>query len=77
MPGISGSYISDLGGPSANMYAMGGRDKQLCEKCLRPSCLHPSPCGNLNTDHGPLLEIYHAADNVPGVKIICRQRSTI
>ena len=67
MPDFKG-YISDLGGPSANMYAMGGRDKHLCEKCLRPSCLHPSPCGNLNTDHGPLLEIYHAADNVPGVK---------
>lgn len=61
-------YISDLGGPSANMYGMGGKDKALCAKCLRPSCLHPSPCRNLNTDHGPILDIYHAVDALPGVK---------
>ena len=67
MPDFKG-YISDLGGPSANMYAMGGKDKALCSRCLRPSCLHPSPCPNLNTDHGPLLDIYRAADAVPGVK---------
>lgn len=67
MPDFKG-YISDLGGPSANMYAMGGRDKEKCRRCLRPSCLHPSPCANLNTDHRPLLEIYHAADSIPGVK---------
>ncbi|MDE6134500.1 MAG: YgiQ family radical SAM protein [Muribaculaceae bacterium] len=67
MPDFKG-YISDLGGPSANMYAMGGRDKEICRKCLRPSCLHPSPCRNLNTDHRPLLQVYHAADAVPGVK---------
>jgi len=67
MPDFKG-YISDLGGPSANMYAMGGHDAGQCARCLRPSCLHPSPCPNLNTDHGPLLEIYRAADAVPGVK---------
>jgi uncharacterized radical SAM protein YgiQ len=67
MPGFKG-YISDLGGPSANMYAMGGRDKSICEKCLRPSCLHPKPCPNLNNDHRPLLDIYHSVDALPGVK---------
>lgn len=61
-------YISDLGGPSANMYAMCGKDRNICAKCVRPSCLHPKPCPNLNTDHSPLIEIYHAADAVPGVK---------
>lgn len=61
-------YISDLGGPSANMYAMGGKDKGICAKCLRPSCLHPRPCPNLNTDHRPLLDIYKAVDALPGVK---------
>ena len=67
MPDFKG-YISDLGGPSANMYRMGGKNLKACEKCLRPSCLHPKPCPNLNTDHGPLLEIYHAVDALPKVK---------
>lgn len=67
MPDFKG-YISDLGGPSANMYAMGGRDRKLCERCVRPSCLHPRPCPNLNNDHRPLLDIYHAVDAHPGVK---------
>lgn len=61
-------YISDLGGPSANMYGMHGRDLEVCKKCLRPSCLHPKPCPNLNTDHSQLLDIYHAVDALPGVK---------
>ncbi len=61
-------YISDLGGPSANMYGMHGKDLSVCQKCLRPSCLHPKPCPNLNADHGPLLEVYHAADAIAGVK---------
>lgn len=61
-------YISDLGGPSANMYRMGGKDQSICEKCMRPSCLHPSPCRNLNNDHSPLLDLYHAVDNLPGMK---------
>lgn len=61
-------YISDLGGPSANMYMMGGKNLKACEKCIRPSCLHPKPCPNLRTDHSPLLDIYRAVDALPGVK---------
>lgn len=61
-------YISDLGGPSANMYGMHGKDLDICARCLRPSCLHPKPCKNLNTDHSKLLDIYHAVDALPGVK---------
>ena len=61
-------YISDLGGPSANMYGMHGKDLDICAKCLRPSCLHPKPCKNLNTDHSQLLDIYHSVDALPGVK---------
>lgn len=67
MPDFKG-YISDLGGPSANMYAMGGRDKTICAKCRRPSCLHPKVCPNLDTDHKPLLDIYNKVDALPGVK---------
>ncbi len=61
-------YISDLGGPSANMYSMRGKNPEICDKCLRPSCLHPSPCRNLNTDHSPLLKVYNAVDSIPEVK---------
>ncbi len=67
MPGFKG-YISDLGGPSANMYRMGGKDINICQKCMRPSCLHPHPCKNLDNDHGPLLDIYHAVDSMPEIK---------
>ncbi len=67
MPDFKG-YISDLGGPSANMYSLGGRDTSICEKCLRPSCLHPKPCPNLDTDHSALLDIYHTVDAHPAVK---------
>lgn len=67
MPDFKG-YISDLGGPSANMYAMAGRDRDRCARCLRPSCLHPAPCSNLNTDHSALLDIYRSVDALPGVK---------
>lgn len=67
MPDFKG-YLSDLGGPSANMYGMGGRDRRLCEQCRRPSCIHPSVCRNLRVDHGPLLDIYRAVDALPGVK---------
>ena len=67
MPDFKG-YISDLGGPSANMYAMHGRDRSLCAKCMRPSCLHPSPCRNLDSDHSALLDIYRSVDALPGVK---------
>ena len=61
-------YISDLGGPSANMYGMCGKNTEICKKCMKPSCLHPEPCPNLNTDHGPLLDIYHSVDSLPGIK---------
>lgn len=61
-------YISDLGGPSANMYCMHGLNEQICHKCKRPSCLYPNICSNLNTDHRPLLDIYHAVDAMPGIK---------
>lgn len=61
-------YLSDVGAPSANMYRMGGKDLNICDKCLKPSCLHPVVCPNLNTDHRPLLELYHAIDAVPGIK---------
>lgn len=67
MPDFKG-YLSDIGGPSANMYRMGGKNLALCEKCLKPSCLHPKVCPNLNTDHQPLLDLYHAVDAMPGVK---------
>lgn len=67
MPDFKG-YISDLGGPSANMYSMRGKDLSICEKCARPSCLHPKPCPNLNNDHSPLLSVYHAVDALPQVK---------
>ncbi len=61
-------YISDLGGPSANMYGMHGHDLERCKKCVRPSCLHPKPCPNLGNDHRPLLDIYHSVDALPEVK---------
>lgn len=67
MPDFKG-YISDLGGPSANMYAMGGINKDICKKCVRPSCLHPKPCSNLNNDHSALLDIYHSVDALPEIK---------
>lgn len=61
-------FISDLGGPSANMYGMGGRNKEACKRCVRPSCLHPKPCPNLDNDHSPLTDIYRSVDSLPGVK---------
>ena len=67
LPDFKG-YLSDLGGPSANMYAMHGKDLDLCHKCKRPSCIHPNICKNLNTDHSQLLDIYHAVDALPLIK---------
>ena len=67
MPDFKG-YISDLGGPSANMYAMSGKNKSICDKCKRPSCINPNICKNLNTDHRPLLDVYKAVDSLPGIK---------
>ena len=67
MPGFKG-YISDLGGSSANMYKMRGNDLSVCEKCRRPSCIHPGICPNLNTNHAPLLDIYRSVDSLPKIK---------
>lgn len=67
LPDFKG-HLSDLGGPSANMYMMRGKDESVCRKCKRPSCIHPKVCPNLNTDHRPLLEIYRAVDALPEVK---------
>ena len=61
-------YLSDLGGPSANMYGMHGKDMTLCEKCARASCLHPTICKNLNQDFAPLMTIYKQVDRLPYVK---------
>ena len=67
MPDFKGN-LSDLGGPSANMYGMKGKNLKACERCKRPSCIHPEICPNLNTDHTALLDIYHAVDALPGIK---------
>lgn len=67
LPDFKG-YITDLGGPSANMYRMGGKNKEICKKCLKPSCLSPIVCPNLDTNHSYLLDIYSAVDALPQVK---------
>lgn len=67
MPDFKG-YLSDLGGPSANMYAMKGKDESICGKCRRPSCIHPRICKNLNIDHSALLDIYKSVDAIPQIK---------
>jgi uncharacterized radical SAM protein YgiQ len=67
MPDFKG-YLSDLGGPSANMYGMTGKDPSLCGQCKKPSCIFPIVCKNLNADHRPLLELYRAVDKIAGVK---------
>lgn len=60
--------LTDLGGPSANMYAMEGKDKALCKQCARASCLHPTICKNLNQQFGPIIDIYKTVDQLPYVK---------
>ena len=60
--------LSDLGGPSANMYRMHGRDTSLCQVCKRPSCISPAVCKNLCADHAPLLDLYRAVDALPGIR---------
>ena len=67
MPDFKG-YLSDLGGPSANMYRMGGKDLSICAVCKKPSCISPSVCKNLNADHAPLLDLYREVDRMSGVK---------
>lgn len=61
-------YISDLGGPSANMYKMKGKDEAICARCVSPSCIHPVICNNLDTSHKPMTEIYRKVDAHPGIK---------
>jgi len=61
-------YISDLGGPSANMYKMKGKIQEICDKCVAPSCISPTICHNLDTSHKPLTEIYQTASNHPKIK---------
>jgi uncharacterized radical SAM protein YgiQ len=60
--------LSDLGGPSANMYKMGGKDRSLCEKCIRPSCIFPTICKNLNHDHNHLIKLYHKVRQINGIR---------
>jgi uncharacterized radical SAM protein YgiQ len=67
MPDYKG-YISDLGGPSANMYKMKGKVQSICDRCVAPSCIHPVVCSNLDTSHKPLTEIYKKVDAHPDVK---------
>jgi len=67
MPDFKG-YISDLGGPSANMYRMKGKDPSICDKCVSPSCIHPTICYNLDTSHQAMIEIYQAVEKHPKVK---------
>ena len=67
LPGFKG-YLSDLGGPSANMYGMKGRDEKLCDVCARPSCIFPTVCKNMNTDHSRLTALYRKVDSIEGVK---------
>ncbi len=67
MPDFKG-YISDLGGPSANMYKMKGIHEEICNKCKRPSCIFPTVCKNLDTDHQPMLDLYREVRKHPSVK---------
>ncbi len=67
MPDFKG-YISDLGGPSANMYKMKGIHEEICRKCKRPSCVFPDVCKNLNIDHKPMLDLYRKVRQHPDVK---------
>ncbi|WP_288801695.1 YgiQ family radical SAM protein [uncultured Fibrobacter sp.] len=67
MPGFAGT-ISDLGGPSANMYKMRGKDRSRCEKCARPSCVFPRICDNMNTRHQELTELYREISKHPKIK---------
>jgi len=67
LPDFKG-YLSDLGGPSANMYRMKGKDMKLCQVCSKPSCIWPSICKNLNTSHKQLIDLYKKVDGMEGIK---------
>ncbi len=67
LPGYTG-VLSDLGGPSANMYGMKGKNGELCGKCVRPSCIYPKMCRNLDADHAPLIALYREIRSMKEVK---------
>ncbi len=67
MDGFKG-YLSDLGGPSTNMYRMAGRDRERCMKCGRPSCIWPSVCDNLETSHRELTLLYKKVNSLPYIR---------
>ncbi|MGC4077994.1 MAG: YgiQ family radical SAM protein [Rubrivivax sp.] len=67
MPGFTG-VVSDLGGPTANMYRLGCKSPEIEAACRKPSCVYPDICQNLRTDHGPLVKIYRRVRALPGVK---------
>ncbi|MBP1641108.1 MAG: YgiQ family radical protein [Bacteroidetes bacterium] len=67
MPDFKG-YLSDLGGPSANMFGLKGIDEEQCLKCKRPSCIYPAVCRNLNVDHSRMLKLYKKVDSLPFIK---------
>jgi uncharacterized radical SAM protein YgiQ len=67
LPNYKG-YISDIGGPSANMYKMKGKDEAICARCTSPSCIHPVICSNLDTSHKQMTELYKKIDDHPKVK---------
>jgi uncharacterized radical SAM protein YgiQ len=67
VPGFTG-VISDLGGPTANMYRLACKSRSIESACRRPSCVYPGVCPNLNTDHAPLIRLYRKARELPGIK---------
>jgi uncharacterized radical SAM protein YgiQ len=67
VPGFRG-VVSDVGGPTANMYRLACKSREIEAKCRRPSCVYPGVCPNLKTDHGPLIELYQAARKLPGIR---------
>ncbi len=69
VPGFTG-VISDLGGPTANMYRLACKSREIESACRKPSCVFPDVCPNLGTDHGPLIQLYRRARELPGIKKI-------
>lgn len=69
LPGFTGA-VSDMGGPTANMYRLACKSRTIEAKCRKPSCVYPGICENLNTDHAPLIQLYRKARAIPGIKKI-------
>ena len=67
LPGFAGN-ISDVGAPTANMYGMGGKNRELCSRCMRKSCLYPAPCRNLDRSHERLLKLYASISRIKGIR---------